>query len=116
FELFAFVLGYAFLFCLLATMLIPNDIDDYEGYGDYFISRRRWFFGLLALTIPVDLVDTFAKGPSYVASLGMEYPARLVALGLLCAICIWTRNRRVQTALAALYLIYYLSWILRWYR
>jgi hypothetical protein len=116
FELFAFVLAYAFLFCLLAAMLVPNDIAGYESYGDYFISRRRWFFGLLALTIPVDLIDTFAKGPSYLASLGMEYPFRLIGLGLLCVICVWTKDRRIHTALAAIYLLYYLSWILRWYR
>jgi|SRR6476659_3227473 len=116
FELFAFVLAYAFLFCLLAAMLVPNDIAGYESYGDYFISRRHWFFGLLALTIPVDLIDTFAKGPSYLASLGMEYPFRLIGLGLLCVICVWTKDRRIHTALAAIYLLYYLSWILRWYR
>jgi hypothetical protein len=116
FELFVFVLCYAFLFYLMAMLLIPADIDEYESYGDYFVSRRRWFFGLLALTIPVDIIDTMAKGPSYFGSLGIEYPLRLVSLGLVCAIGAWTSNRRVQVAIVALYLAYYLSWILRWYR
>ena len=70
FELFVFVLFYAFLFYLMATLLIPDNIDEYENYEDYFLSRRRWFFGLLATTAPVDFIDTLAKGPAYVQSLG----------------------------------------------
>jgi hypothetical protein len=116
FELFVFVLFYAFLFYLMATLLIPDRIDEYADYEDYFISRRGWFFGLLATTAPVDLVDTLAKGPTYYHSLGGEYPVRLGVLLLVCAIGLWTRNRRVQLALAAFYLLYLLSWILRLYR
>jgi len=37
FELFVFVLFYAFLFYLMATLLIPDNIDEYLGYEDYFI-------------------------------------------------------------------------------
>ena len=62
FELFVFILVYAFLFYLMATLLIPDTIDEYASYEDYFLSRRGWFFGLLAATVPVDLIDTLAKG------------------------------------------------------
>jgi hypothetical protein len=116
FELYVFVLFYAFLFFLLATLLIPDEIDEYASYGDYFMSRRRWFFGLLALTAPVDLIDTLAKGQAYYRSYGAEYPVRLVALVVLCAVGAWVKDRRIQIALAALYLAYFVSWILRSYR
>jgi hypothetical protein len=116
FELFVFVLFYAFLFYLMATLLIPDKIDEYAGYEDYFLSRRLWFFGLLATTVPTDLIDTLAKGPAYYRSLGPEYPVRLAILLLVCVIGAWTRNKRIQLALAALYLAYLLSWILRLYR
>jgi Ca2+/Na+ antiporter len=116
FELFVFVLFYAFLLYLMTTMLMPDEIDEYESYEDYFISRRAWFFGLLAATVPVDLIDTLVKGPAYFHSLGPEYPIRLGAVLVLCAIAAWTRNRRFHLAFAALYFLYLLAWIGRLYR
>ena len=116
FELFVFVLLYAFLFYLLATLLIPDEISEYESYEDYFLSRRRWFFGLLAASVPIDLVDTLAKGPAYFQSLGVEYPVRLVGLLILCAVGAWSRDKRVHLALAGGYFLYYASWVLRLYR
>jgi len=116
FELFVFVLLYAFLFYLMATLLIPDNVDEYASYEDYFISRRRWFFGLLAATVPIDLIDTLTKGGAYFRSLGMEYPVRLAAVVVLCGIAAWTRNRRFHFAFAALYLLYLIAWILRLYR
>jgi hypothetical protein len=116
FELFVFVLFYAFLFYLMASLLLPDKIDEYASYEDYFLSRRRWFFGLLALTAPVDFIDTLAKGPAYYRSLGEEYPFRLIGLVLLCALGTWVEDRRAHIAFAALYLAYFVSWILRSYR
>jgi hypothetical protein len=116
FELFVFVLVYAFLFYLMAAVLMPDEISEYDSYEDYFLSRRRWFFGLLAASVPIDFIDTLAKGPAYLHSLGAEYPTRLVGLLVLCVVGAWTRDKRVQLALAAGYFLYYLSWILRLYR
>jgi hypothetical protein len=116
FELFIFVLFYAFLFYLMATLLIPDEIGEYSGYEDYFISRRIWFFGLLAATVPVDLIDTLVKGPAYFHSLGLEYPVRLAAVLVLSGTAAWTRNRKFHLGFASLYLIYLVAWILRLYR
>ena len=116
FELFVFVLLYAFIFYLMATLLIPENIDEYASWDDYFISRRGWFFGLLASTVPIDLIDTLAKGPAYLDSLGIEYPVRLSIELVLCGIAIWTRNRTFHLAFAILWLLYLISWILRFYR
>jgi len=116
FELFVFILGYAFLFYLMASLLIPDAIDEYAGYEEYFISRRRWFFGLLAATVPVDLIDTLAKGGGHVRSLGVEYPLRLAVVLVLCGVAAWTPNRRFHLAFALIYLLYLIAWILRLYR
>jgi hypothetical protein len=116
FELFIFVVIYAFLFYLMATLLIPDDIDEYANWEDYFLSRRGWFFALLAATVPVDLVDTLVKGPAYFHSLGIEYPLRLGTVLVLCAVGTWTRNRVFHLAFAALYFLYLMAWILRLYR
>jgi len=116
FELFLFVILYAFLFYLMATLLIPDDLEEYSSWEAYYFSRRRWFFGLLAATVPVDLIDTLAKGPAYYHSLGLEYPIRLGLVLALCGTAIWTRNRTFHLAFAALYLLYLIAWILRLYR
>ena len=116
FELFIFVLGYAFLFYLMATLLFPDGIEEYSGYEEYFISRRAWFYGLVAASVPIDLVDTFVKGPSYFHSLGPEYPVRLAIVFLLSLVGIWTKNRRFHLAFPTIYLLYLIVWIGRLYR
>ena len=72
FEEYACVLFYAILFFLLSTILFPDKLDEYKGFKDYFISRKRWFFGILALTFMVDVWDTLLKGNEYAAALGMN--------------------------------------------
>lgn len=115
FELFLFVLCYAFLFYLLASLLFPADLEGYQGYEDYFLSRRRWFFGLFAATFMFDWIDTAIKGPERTAMLGPEYLVKIVVCLLLCVAAGWTRDRRFQLAFAAAYLAYNTSWIFRIY-
>jgi len=55
---------HAILFYSLCTLLFPSDLKDYAGYEDYFLSRRRWFFDILAATYVADVIDTSLKGPS----------------------------------------------------
>jgi len=113
FELFVFVLFYAFLYYLLASLLFPEEMEEYAGYEDYFLSRRRWFFGLLGTSFVVDFFDTLLKGRAHLATLGPEYEIRLVISILLCGVAAWTADRRFQFAFAAVYLAYYVTWILR---
>jgi hypothetical protein len=62
FEKYLFVIFYAGLYFLLCTLLFPDSMEEYTGYRDYFISRRKWFFGILALVHVVDVMDTLLKG------------------------------------------------------
>ncbi len=113
FELFLFILFYASLFLMMASILVPDSIGMHRNYLEYFMARRRWFFALLAATVPADLLDTLLKGTAHFQSLGFEYPLRLVCLVVLCAIAAWTKSRRFHVLFAALYLAYYLSWVIR---
>ena len=75
------------MYYFLSALLFPQDLEEYKGYQDYFLSRRRWFFGFAALTEALDVVDTLIKGEAHLQSLGLEY---LVAAGvfiLLSAVC-----------------------------
>jgi hypothetical protein len=115
FAIYFFVILYAILFYSLCTLLFPSDLKDYAGYEDYFLSRRRWFFGILAATYVADIIDTTLKGSAYLHSFGVEYPIRIAAGLTLCLIAVLTRNRRIQLSLLAVSLLYQISFIVRLY-
>lgn len=115
FHIYLFVLFYAFIIYMLCALLFPQDLEGYSGYQDYFMSRRAWFLGLLAIFFLVDFWDTWLKGTEYFASLGMEY---LIAQGLMIAGClvgIATANRRFHAGFALIILIYQVLWAFRNY-
>ena len=76
FRLFVFVIFYASLFYFLCALLFPDDMKDYAGFQDYFMSRRQWFFGILALINVVDILDTLLKGRAYFEQLWAGIPDR----------------------------------------
>ena len=111
FASYFFVILYAILFFFLCTLLFPSDLKDYANYEDYFISRRKWFFGILAATFLADVIDTSLKGSSYLHSFGIEYPIRIIVNLMICAIAISTSNRRVQLTLLAVSFLYHVALI-----
>ncbi|MET0517952.1 MAG: hypothetical protein ABW005_03850 [Burkholderiaceae bacterium] len=114
-EAYVFIIGYAALYYFLCAILFPDDLAEYAGYRDYFYSRRRWFFGLLALSYAMDVGDTWLKGADYLRAQGLEYPLRTaigIALALAAAIA---RDARFHAVLVIAYLVYQVSWILRLY-
>jgi hypothetical protein len=115
FERYLFIIFYASLFYFLCVLLLPETMEEYAGFREYFLSRRKWFFGILALIFAVDLIDTLSKGHVYFASLGAEYPIRAAAYVLLCVTAIFVRNEKFQGAFVVANLIYQVSWIFRFY-
>jgi len=110
FGTFAFLIGYSVVLFGLAALLFPDNLEDYEGYEDFFLKRRKWFFGLFGATFILDIVDTLIKGEPYLDSLGLEYLMQ-VPLGIaLCAIAIWTSDRRYHLALVLCHLAYQFWW------
>ena len=115
FGVYLFLICFCCLFFFLCVVLFPTTADDYGGYEEYFISRRRWFFGLLAVTYAVDLADTVLKGGTYFHSLGLEYPIRNIVYILLCIAAAITANRRFHAAFVTVGLLYQIGWIFRLY-
>jgi hypothetical protein len=96
---FLFLVAYAVVLYLLAALLFPDHISEYNGYEDFFIKRRRWFFGLLATGFVLDVVDTLIKGGDYWSRLSRDYLIQ-VPIGLtLCLVGVLSTNRRLQIAL-----------------
>jgi hypothetical protein len=82
FAIYFFVILYAILFFSLCTLLFPSDLRDYSGYEAYFLSRRHWFFGLLAATFIADIIDSSLKGSAYRDRI--SHPNRRLPRYLLC--------------------------------
>ena len=115
FTAYAFLIVYVVVLFLLCTLLFPDDIGDYSGWQDYFQSRRGWFFGIMALSYAIDLIDTAIKGRAYFASMGPEYPLRNLAYIVLCLIAMRTRAEWFHRAFVIAGIVYELSWIYRLY-
>jgi len=109
------VLLSATLIYLLCALLFPSDLDGYSGYEEYFISRRRWFFGLLTTYLLVDLADTWFKGAEYFANLGLEYPIQASVYIGGAVIGMLTVNRRYHAAFVLGAFAYQIGWALRSY-
>ena len=113
FEIYFFVIFYAGLYFLLCTLLFPDSLEGYTGYRDYFISRRKWFFGILALVYIADVVDTLLKGFEHYQNYGIEYPIRVGALIVGSLIAMFTDNRRYHAIFVTIALLYDIAFTLR---
>ena len=65
FDIYVFVLLYAFAVYLTSALLFPRDFDGHPSYETYFLSHRSWFFGLQIALSLIDLVDSALKGPAH---------------------------------------------------
>jgi hypothetical protein len=115
FPLYCFVALYASTFFFLCTLLFPDTMHEYAGFRDYFMSRRKWFFGILIATFLLDIVDTAIKGPAYLHALGPEYWLRIGFYVIASAVAIRVENQRFQLVYAILALVYEVAWALRLY-
>jgi hypothetical protein len=113
FSVYLFVIAYCCIFFFLCVLLFPTSMEDYSGYEHYFMSRRAWFFGFLALAYAVDLIDTAVKGKAYFLSFGMEYPLRNATYIALCIAAAFTANRRFHAIFLIGGLVYQIVWIFR---
>lgn len=115
FQFYLFLLFYAFIIYLRCALLIPSDLQGYDGYKDYFYSRRRWLFGICIVQVLVDLGDTLFKGMAYFASLGIGYPIASAVLLTLFSIGAISRNERFHGFLAVTLVAYQLLLALSYY-
>jgi hypothetical protein len=115
FPVYVFVILFAVSLYLLCTMLFPARIDRYDGFKDYFYSRRAWFFGLFIVFQLIDVGDTLLKGGAYFASLGPEYIVTRVVKISLCVVAMRTENEPFHAAFAVANVLQQMSWALRFY-
>lgn len=103
YQLFLFVFGYAVVMYLIARTLVPPADLRGSNYEDFFFSRSRLFFVLLALRWIVDLADTALTGGAEFSSPAF-FPIWVTVLALF-VVGAWTKRRQVHSGLAALFLV-----------
>jgi hypothetical protein len=96
FGRYLFIFAYASCYFLICAILFPGDLEGYDGYDDYFLSRRKWLFGLIALTFVLDIGDTLLKGVAYFEAHGLMYSTRAALSILGCALGAAIASRRFQ--------------------
>jgi hypothetical protein len=110
-----FLIVYTMLYFALCVLIFPDNIKEYEGFKEYFFSKKRWFFSFLIVIFVADFADTLLKGKDYLESLNWEYPVRNLSHIVLCLMAIRFDNVRFQYILAGVFIVYDISYILRYY-
>ena len=108
FALYFFVLVYAVLIYLWCALLFPKDLTGYDGFRDYFYSRRAWFFGVGLAANFADIADTLLKGVAHFLALGPLYIIGQAIMIILFVTALRTRNERFHAAFA----LFGLAWLL----
>lgn len=115
FGLYFFLISYACLYVFISSLLFPASMDEYDGYEDYFQSRRRMFYIMFSILALADLVDTAIKGSAHFMGLGLEYPLHQAALILLSVVAIFVPSKIWQGVFVSTALLYKSLWIFRLY-
>jgi hypothetical protein len=83
---------------LLVRSAAPVEMRAYEGFKEYFFSRRKWFFGAMAVLFIVDLYDSYMKGPKYFDALGHIYKSQIGFYVVCSLVAIKVKNERFHAA------------------
>lgn len=105
-----FLVTYTGSFFFLCALLFPDDVRSGGGYESYLLGRRHWFFGILALNLLGDFVDTAIKGWAYFASFGIAYPIRNLVLIGLCLAAVRVSSLRFHAVFAIIALALEIGW------
>lgn len=112
FGVFFFLIVYTVVLFLMSALLFPDDIREYRNYEHFFLDRRKWFFGLLASTLLLDVVDTYIKGESHFHEYNIELVISTPVFLVLCVLAMRIANRRFHVAMVMINLVYEVIWIL----
>lgn len=112
FGTYLFLLVYAGVFAVIAALLFPDHIDEYNGFRGYFQARRRWFYSALLFLFVVDVIDTLLKGAGYYAQYySWDYPLRQGVFIIGTALALVVKSETYQTALVYLMLLVQVVWL-----
>ena len=111
-----FVTLYIINFYAIAYVIFPIHVTDYEdSYEVYFYSRKKWFFGFMAFSFLLDVIDTLIKGKQYfVHSAGPVYDIRVAIHFILCLLAMKINNKKFHAALVIFFILFEIFFIVYW--
>ncbi|HET8732451.1 MAG TPA: hypothetical protein VFM45_01640 [Anaeromyxobacteraceae bacterium] len=113
FPIFAFWVVYVLQLFFLTALLLPENVGAFANNREYFLARRQWFFGFLALFYVFDYSESILKGGEYLGVLGPMYPVRNALYVVGCLVAIRTRNPTFHGAFVVVAIAYQLVWLVR---
>jgi hypothetical protein len=115
FPVYVTLIMYGVLVYFLCALLSPESLKDYEGFKHYFYSRRKWFFGAMAVMFLVDIYDSYVKGLEHVLWLGNLYKWRIGLFFVWSLAAIKIRNERFHAVFVVVAVLSEIAWYLRQY-
>lgn len=113
FELYFFIIFYASFYFFVCAILFPTDMSEYSDFKEYFHSRQKWFYSMLACLLLTDIADSAVKGREHFEALGPLYPVRQLGTAVLAIAAIWIRDHKFHIAFVVLALIAQTLWVVR---
>lgn len=108
FYQFLFILLYAVVLFMAASLLYPWTIRPDLDLREHFLWNRKWFFGTLALAWTIDIPETVMKAEGGMRGLPSGYivfVSSLIGLSIFAAI---TKNQRFH----AFFTVFWFVWVL----
>jgi hypothetical protein len=100
---FLFILLYAVVLFLLASLLYPWDVAADQDFEEHFWRTRPWFFAILAIAWMIDVPETVLKGQEGLRAMPAEYAVFAATQVTLAIIGASTSNRRFHSVYAVLW-------------
>lgn len=107
--IFLFVLSYGVLLFLLSVILFPADMPERWDPGEHLIDMRRWFFGVFAVLIIVEAMDSWLK--DHLDQFSTPYFGMLMAWAIAAVVGWSSRDRKVHAIFSVLALLAQVAWI-----
>ena len=100
-ETYIIMIPFPVIAYLLCVVLFPHRFDEIEDVEEYFISTRRWFYGLFLASLILDSLEALIiQSADYVLSLGFSIFMITGISMLICVVGSFTRDIRVHGGMA----------------
>ncbi len=109
---FLFILLYAVVLFLLASLLYPWSFKEGLDLRKHFLWNRSWFFGILALAWVIDIPETVMKAEGGLRALPGGYVVFVSTLIVLSIAAVFSKSERFHAFFAVFWLVWVLGYLL----
>jgi hypothetical protein len=111
FSNFFFLIMYSTIIYLLTDFLVPLKSNSKFDTEQYFLDNRKLFFGILFLTIIIDIVETYLLEMEGLRTVPTLFPYTFLFLSILAIIGFFTKNIKIISAITILWTIILLTYL-----